>query len=83
MAGSTGFCRRRKGYLKRLREICDKYGILLIFDEVICGFGRLGTSFAAERYGVVPGHDHLRQGRDLRHSADGGVIARSMCMTPI
>ena len=40
--------------MKRLREICDKYGILLIFDEVITGFGRLGAPFAAERYGVQP-----------------------------
>jgi beta-alanine--pyruvate transaminase len=40
--------------LKRLREICDKHGILLIFDEVITGFGRLGTNFAADYYGVVP-----------------------------
>jgi len=43
-----------KGYLPRLRAICDKYGILLIFDEVITGFGRLGHAFAAERYGVIP-----------------------------
>ena len=54
MAGSTGVLPPPKGYLKRLREICDKHGILLIFDEVITGFGRLGTPFAAERYGVIP-----------------------------
>ena len=54
MAGSTGVLPAPKGYLKRLREICDKYGILLIFDEVITGFGRLGAPFAAERYGVQP-----------------------------
>ncbi|CAH1668981.1 omega-aminotransferase AptA [Chelatococcus asaccharovorans] len=54
MAGSTGALPPPKGYLKRLREICDKHGILLIFDEVITGFGRLGASFAAERFGVVP-----------------------------
>ena len=54
MAGSTGVLPAPKGYLKRLREICDKYGILLIFDEVITGFGRLGAPFAAERYGVIP-----------------------------
>jgi beta-alanine--pyruvate transaminase len=54
MAGSTGVLPAPKGYLQRLRAICDKYGILLIFDEVITGFGRLGHAFAAERYGVIP-----------------------------
>jgi len=54
MAGSTGVLAPPKGYLQRLREICDKHGILLIFDEVITGFGRLGAGFAAERFGVVP-----------------------------
>ena len=71
MAGSTGVLPPPKGYLKRLREICDKHGILLIFDEVITGFGRLGHAFAAERFGVDARHDHLRQGRHLRHRADG------------
>src|ERR1700758_3513499 len=54
MAGSTGVLPAPKGYLERLRAICDKYGLLLIFDEVITGFGRLGYAFAAERYGVTP-----------------------------
>ena len=54
MAGSTGVLLPPKGYLKRLREICDKHGILLIFDEVITGFGRLGSSFAAEHFDVMP-----------------------------
>jgi len=54
MAGSTGVLPPPKGYLPRLRAICDKHGILLIFDEVITGFGRLGHAFAAERYGVEP-----------------------------
>ena len=71
MAGSTGVLPPPKGYLQRLRAICDKHGILLIFDEVITGFGRLGHAFAAERYGVDARHDHLRQGRHLRHRADG------------
>ncbi|WP_223246726.1 aspartate aminotransferase family protein [Sulfuriferula thiophila] len=52
--GSAGVVLPPAGYLKRLREICDKYGILLIFDEVITGFGRLGTKFAADYFGVVP-----------------------------
>jgi beta-alanine--pyruvate transaminase len=54
MAGSTGVIPAPKGYLERLRAICDRHGILLIFDEVITGFGRLGHAFAADRYGVVP-----------------------------
>jgi beta-alanine--pyruvate transaminase len=54
VAGSTGVLIPPKGYLKKLREICDKHGILLIFDEVITGFGRLGTPFAADYFGVVP-----------------------------
>jgi beta-alanine--pyruvate transaminase len=54
VAGSTGVLVPPKGYLKRLREICDKYGILLIFDEVITGFGRLGSAFASEHFDVLP-----------------------------
>jgi len=54
MAGSTGVLPPPVGYLKKLRQICDKHGILLIFDEVITGFGRLGYPFAAERFGVFP-----------------------------
>jgi beta-alanine--pyruvate transaminase len=54
VAGSTGVLPPPKGYLERLREICDQHGILLIFDEVITGFGRLGAAFAAERFGIVP-----------------------------
>jgi len=54
MAGSTGVLPAPKGYLPRLRAICDKYGILLVSDAVITGFGRLGHAFAAERYGVIP-----------------------------
>ena len=54
VAGSAGWYVPPQGYLKRLREICDKHGILLIFDEVITGFGRLGTAFASDHYGVQP-----------------------------
>ena len=54
ISGSAGWYLPPKGYLKRLREICDKHGILLIFDEVITGFGRLGSNFGADYYGVVP-----------------------------
>ncbi len=54
VAGSTGVLPPPIGYLERLREICDANGILLVFDEVICGFGRLGSNFAAQHYGVTP-----------------------------
>lgn len=54
MSGSAGVILPPKGYLERLREIADKHGILLIFDEVITGFGRLGTPFAVDYFGVVP-----------------------------
>jgi beta-alanine--pyruvate transaminase len=54
IAGSTGVLIPPRGYLKRLREICDKHGILLIFDEVITGFGRTGAPFAAQEFGVTP-----------------------------
>jgi len=69
MAGSTGVLLPPKGYLERLREICTRHGILLIFDEVITGFGRLGGSaFAAEKFGVVP--DMLTMAKGLTN----GVI---------
>ena len=54
IAGSTGTLVPPKGYLKRLREICDKHGILLIFDEVITGWGRTGSAFGAQEFGVTP-----------------------------
>jgi beta-alanine--pyruvate transaminase len=54
VAGSTGVLVPPQGYLQRLREICDRHGILLIFDEVITGFGRTGAPFAAQTFGVTP-----------------------------
>ena len=54
ISGSAGVVLPPEGYLKRLREICDKHGILLIFDEVITGYGRVGNAFAAQRFGVTP-----------------------------
>ena len=76
MAGSTGVLPAPKGYLKRLREITQKHGILLIFDEVITGYGRLGHAFAAERYGVLP--DLLTFAKGVTNGAApmGGVIVR-------
>ncbi|KAA2213917.1 aspartate aminotransferase family protein [Teichococcus oryzae] len=76
MAGSTGVLVPPVGYLKRLREICDKHGILLIFDEVITGFGRLGTNFGAERLGVTP--DILTMAKGLTNAAvPMGAVATS------
>ncbi len=76
MQGSTGVVVPPKGYLQRLREICTKNGILLIFDEVITGFGRLGHAFAAERYGVVPDMITFAKGVTSGSVPMGGVIVR-------
>jgi beta-alanine--pyruvate transaminase len=67
LAGSTGVLVPPKGYLNRLRELCDKYGILLIYDEVITGFGRIGTAFGAERLGVIP--DIMTMAKGLTNAA--------------
>jgi beta-alanine--pyruvate transaminase len=76
VAGSAGWYVPPQGYLKRLREICDKHGILLIFDEVITGFGRMGTPFAADYYGVIP--DMLNFAKCVTNGVFplGGVICR-------
>jgi beta-alanine--pyruvate transaminase len=76
MAGSTGVLPPPKGYLERLRAICDRHGILLIFDEVITGFGRLGHAFAAERYGVTPDMITFAKGVTSGAVPMGGVIVR-------
>jgi len=76
MAGSTGVLPPPKGYLERLRAICDKHGILLIFDEVITGFGRLGTPFAAERYGVIPDMITFAKGVTSGTVPMAGVLVR-------
>jgi beta-alanine--pyruvate transaminase len=76
VAGSTGVLVPPKGYLEKLRQICDKHGILLIFDEVITGFGRLGSPFAAEHFGVLP--DLMSVAKGLTNAAVpmGAVFAR-------
>ena len=74
IAGSAGWYLPPKGYLKRLREICDKHGILLIFDEVITGFGRLGCNFGADYYGVVPDLLNFAKGVTNGVIPLGGVI---------
>jgi beta-alanine--pyruvate transaminase len=75
VAGSTGVLAPPKGYLKRLREICDRHGILLIFDEVITAFGRLGHAFAAQRFGVQPDLMTLAKGLTNGAVPMGAVLA--------
>jgi beta-alanine--pyruvate transaminase len=74
VAGSAGWYIPPKGYLQRLRQICDKHGILLIFDEVITGFGRLGVNFAADFFGVVPDMINFAKGVTNGVMPLGGVI---------
>jgi beta-alanine--pyruvate transaminase len=76
VAGSTGVLVPPKGYLERLRAICDRHGILLIFDEVITGFGRLGASFAAEFFGVQPDLMTVAKGITNATIPMGAVFAR-------
>ncbi|MBE9178337.1 aspartate aminotransferase family protein [Oculatella sp. LEGE 06141] len=76
VAGSTGVLVPPKGYLERLREICTKHGILLIFDEVITGFGRLGTPFAADYFGVVPDMITVAKGITNGTIPMGAVLVR-------
>jgi beta-alanine--pyruvate transaminase len=76
VAGSTGCIPPPKGYLQKLREITAKHGILLIFDEVICGFGRLGSPFAAERYGIVPDMITFAKGVTNGSVPMSGVLVR-------
>ena len=76
VAGSTGVLIPPKGYLQRLRQICDKHGILLIFDEVITGFGRTGSAFASHTFGVTP--DLITCAKGLTNAAVpmGAVIVK-------
>src|SRR5258707_15378020 len=76
IAGSTGVIVPPRGYLERIREICDRYGILLVFDEVICGFGRTGDAFAAGTFGVTP--DIMTMAKALTNGAQplGAVAVR-------
>jgi len=76
IAGSTGVLVPPMGYLERLRQICDKHGILLVFDEVICGFGRTGKAFAAQSFGVQP--DLITMAKALTNGAlPMGAVAAS------
>jgi beta-alanine--pyruvate transaminase len=76
VAGSTGVLIPPKGYLKRLREICDKHQLLLIFDEVITGFGRLGAPFASQYFDVVPDMITLAKGLTNATVPMGAVLVR-------
>jgi beta-alanine--pyruvate transaminase len=74
IAGSTGCLVPPKGYLARLREICDAHGILLVFDEVITGFGRTGQAFASQTFGVTP--DIMTMAKGLTNAAQPmGAVA--------
>jgi beta-alanine--pyruvate transaminase len=77
MAGSAGVFASPKDYLPRLRALCDTHGILLIFDEVITAFGRLGSAFAAERYGVTPDIITFAKGVTNGAVPMGGVLVSS------
>jgi beta-alanine--pyruvate transaminase len=76
VAGSTGVLVPPQGYLRRLREICDKYSLLLIFDEVITAFGRTGRAFAADTFGVVPDMITFAKGVTNATIPLSGVIVR-------
>src|SRR6201999_4196086 len=76
MAGSTAVLPPPQGYLERLRAICDRHGILLIFDEVITGFGRLGAPFASQYFGVTPDLITMAKGMTNAAVPMGGVMAR-------
>ena len=76
VAGSAGVLVPPQGYLQRLREICNKHGILLIFDEVITGFGRLGQPFASQRFGVMPDLFTVAKGMTNGTVPMGAVFAK-------
>jgi adenosylmethionine-8-amino-7-oxononanoate aminotransferase len=70
------------GYFQRVRSICDKYGVLLVSDEVICAFGRLGYYFGAERFGYLPDIITFAKGVTSGYSPLGGMIVRDHLMEP-
>ena len=76
MAGSTGVLAPPVGYLQKLREICTRHGIVLIFDEVITGFGRVGENFGAQRFGVTPDLITFAKGVTNGVVPMGGVLVR-------
>jgi len=70
------------GYFQRVREICDRYGVLLVSDEVICAFGRLGYYFGSERYGYQPDIITFAKGVTSGYSPLGGMVVRDEIMEP-
>ena len=70
------------GYFQRVREICDKYGVLLVSDEVICAFGRLGYYFGSGRYGYQPDIITFAKGVTSGYSPLGGMVVRDALMEP-
>ena len=76
ISGSAGVLLPPKGYLKKIREICTKHEIMLIFDEVICGFGRTGDAFAAKRFDVTPDIITVAKGLTSGTVPMGGVLTR-------
>jgi hypothetical protein len=70
------------GYFQRVREICDRYGVLLVSDEVICAFGRLGYYFGSERYGYLPDVITFAKGVTSGYSPLGGMLASDRLMEP-
>ena len=70
------------GYFQKVREICDRHGVLLVSDEVICGFGRLGAWFGAERYGFLPDMITFAKGVTSGYAPLGGVVCRDFLAEP-
>ena len=70
------------GYFQRVREICDRYGVLLVSDEVICAFGRLGYYFGCDRYGYQPDIITFAKGVTSGYSPLGGMLVRDSLMAP-
>jgi adenosylmethionine-8-amino-7-oxononanoate aminotransferase len=79
---SAAASRRRPGYFQRLREICDRHDVLLVSDEVICAFGRLGTMFGCEKYDYVPDMITCAEGMTSGYSPIGAMIASDRLMEP-
>ncbi len=82
MQNSGGCFPPPPGYFQRVREICDKYGVLMVSDEVICAFGRLGYMFGSERYGYTPDIITFAKGVTSGYSPLGGMMVSDRLMEP-